>query len=357
MAQTDKKRLLVVMDWQPPSDWAFKIPLQRYFVVDVLHNQAPKNINSTWDKVFKLWMSYAVASVRAFVRLKRYNVVYSWHAVIGLFLAFWCRVLHISSPDIVLAQVILPERGDNLAQRLRRWFVSFCLKRIAVVVVYSSVEVEKYERAFGNGITRFVFVPLGIEIPEATPAQEQPYLFSGGRSNRDYLTLIQAVRNIDVPLTIVAQKYNIPEGPLPQHIDVRYGVFGDEFDRLLAQAALVVIPLERPDESSGQLVLLRAMAFGKAIIVTANRGIEDYIQDGENVCVVPPHDVEGLERAIVSLMNSPEERQRLGAAARQQVKRFSISQQAETIADLLYQRAYSARPALFSPLSAGHHET
>ena len=76
MAQTDKKRLLVVMDWQPPSDWAFKIPLQRYFVVDVLHNQAPKNINSTWDKVFKLWMSYAVASVRAFVRLKRYNVVY-----------------------------------------------------------------------------------------------------------------------------------------------------------------------------------------------------------------------------------------------------------------------------------------
>ncbi len=354
MFSPNNKKLLLVMDWEPPDDWPFLTPLQRFFDVEILHVSAPKNINSAFEKVTRLWKSYAVASIRAVSRLKQNHAVYSWHAVIGLFLAFWCRLLRISSPSIVLAQLILPERPKTVSQKLRRWFVTFSLKRVDVVVVYSQIEVEKYESLYGNAKTHFVFVPLGIDFPQNIVTREKEYIFSGGRSNRDYSTLIQAAHAIKTPVVIVAQKYNIPKIELPPHVQLQYGVFGDEFDKLLAHASVVVIPLDRPDESSGQLVLLRAMAMGKAIVVTANRGIDDYITN-EAVMVIPPHDSKRLADAVITLLSHSEKRQEMGARAQKVVAQFSTSNQAERIAELLYEYT-QPEIAVVSQKYVGHHE-
>lgn len=61
---------------------------------------------------------------------------------------------------------------------------------------------------------------------------------------------------------------------------------GDEYLRELSNCYAVIVPLKDTDISSGQLVLLQAMMFGKPIIVTQNDTVSDYVQDGFNGLII-----------------------------------------------------------------------
>ena len=333
--QNIKPKLLIVMDWQPGPAWVFQRELQKHFDTDVLSSRAPKSFQSRFEKIFGLWKSYAGTALRALRCAGQYDVVYAWHAVIGLMLASLCRLLQIKKPAIVVAQLIVPQKKESVTQRLKTAFTRYALHRVDCVIVYSSIEVEQFVQEFGNGRTRFQFTPLGIDALPPLKVEDNGYIFAGGRSNRDYTTLIKAMKALDYPLHIAAQRFNIPDTQLPVNVHTHFNAFGQDFLDLLAGAALVVIPLDRPDESSGQLVLLQAMALGKAIIITQNRGVADYYHGGESVILVPPHDVALLEKEIARLMREPEERQRLGKNAAKKAAEFTLHAQAKNVADIL----------------------
>ena len=65
------------------------------------------------------------------------------------------------------------------------------------------------------------------------------------------------------------------------------------------------------------LVLLEAMALGKAIVATDIGGVRESITDGEHGLVVPARDPEALARATLRFLTEPELRARMGAAARE----------------------------------------
>ncbi|MBN1559553.1 glycosyltransferase family 4 protein [candidate division KSB1 bacterium] len=330
-----KKRLLVLMDWQPPEDWIFKKQLDLHFHTDIFFDVTQKGYNSTLEKVLGLWRSYVATSVKGFWAIKNYDIVYAWHAVMGLVLAFLCRFLRVRRPKIIIAQLIIPKRPTSLNQTLRECFIRYSLKRVDSVIVYSTIEAEQFENRYGNGHTTFTFLPLGIELSNHRPPSDEFYIFSGGRSNRDYSTLVKAAEGLPYPVKIATGRFNLSDLELPENVEAIFGVYGENFNRLLAAATIVVIPLERADESSGQLVLLNAMAFGKPIIITKSRGVEDYIRDGETVITVPHRNAFALRTEIENLLNSPQERLKLGMAAKESVMNYSIARQAERVAALL----------------------
>jgi len=72
-------------------------------------------------------------------------------------------------------------------------------------------------------------------------------------------------------------------------------------------------------------VLVEAMACGLPVVTTDAGGITDLVADGENGIVATPHDVENIASALARLVDSADERRRLGAAARQTVEdRFDL---------------------------------
>lgn len=325
------------MDWSPPEDWIFKKQLDHYFYTDIFFDNTKKGYNSTLEKIVALWRSYVLTGLSAFFKIRDYDLVYAWHAVMGLVVAFLCRLLHVKRPKIVIAQLIIPKRPATLNQYLRETFIRYALKRVETVIVYSTIEAEKFAERYGNGFTTFTFLPLGIELSNHRPASDEHYIFSGGRSNRDYATLVKAVNGLNFKVKIAAQRFNVSELTLPENVETYFDVYGENFNRLLAGATIVVIPLERADESSGQLVLLNAMAFGKPIIITKSRGVEDYIRDGQNVITIPRQNTFALRTELDGLLNSAEERRRLGTRAKESVKSFTLAKQAERVAALLDQ--------------------
>jgi glycosyltransferase involved in cell wall biosynthesis len=62
--------------------------------------------------------------------------------------------------------------------------------------------------------------------------------------------------------------------------------------------------------------IIEGMSLGKPAVVTSVGGIPEVVTHGETGLIVPPGDIDGLEGAILRLLDSPAEAARLGAGAR-----------------------------------------
>lgn len=84
------------------------------------------------------------------------------------------------------------------------------------------------------------------------------------------------------------------------------------------------------------LVVNEAMACGLPIIASDVAGcIPDLVQDGWNGFVVRPHDVEGLVRAMKSVLDDPESARQMGSRSEQRVQEYTPETWAEGIVQAL----------------------
>jgi glycosyltransferase involved in cell wall biosynthesis len=78
-----------------------------------------------------------------------------------------------------------------------------------------------------------------------------------------------------------------------------------------------------PSHSEGSpLVLLEAMAAGRAIVATAVGGVPETVVDGVSALLVAPHDVDGLTQAMASLHGDRVRRARLAKCASEALRNF-----------------------------------
>lgn len=145
---------------------------------------------------------------------------------------------------------------------------------------------------------------------------------------RDYPTLIEAVRGLNVSLTIAAsspwvytQGNGIAAQELPSNVVVTRCNYPQLRD-LYARSLFVAIPLVGSQAQSGSLVMYEAMAMGKAVIATRTEGQEalNIVTEGETGYYVRPGDVQGWREIIAHLCNHPEEALRMGRQAREMVE-------------------------------------
>jgi phosphatidylinositol alpha-mannosyltransferase len=97
-------------------------------------------------------------------------------------------------------------------------------------------------------------------------------------------------------------------------------------------------------ESFG-IVLLEAMASGVAIVASDISGYRHVLTNDREGIAVPPADEEALARALIRLLESPDERQRLGANGRATAQRYAWSEVSKLLVsyyeDLLARRQAS----------------
>jgi glycosyltransferase involved in cell wall biosynthesis len=114
--------------------------------------------------------------------------------------------------------------------------------------------------------------------------------------------------------------------------------FRRDLDRLMAAADVFVLPSTREGLS---LALLEAMSRSLVPVVAAGPGNPEAV--GDTGIVVAPGDVQALAAALAALAGDPEERSRLGAAARErQVSEFGVDRFLREVAGV-YERALAER--------------
>lgn len=207
------------------------------------------------------------------------------------------------------------------------WFIwKSLIKRIDRVLVQSTFEVILYSKLFGVPGEKFIFVPVAVETASNYIGPSAGgYLFSAGRTNRDYGTLLEALTNVIMPYVIVTgskDKYLL--GKLPAHARVYSDLDKQRYNQLLAGSRLVIITLKNGASSRGQVVLLEAMALGKPVICSDVPGVRDYVVENVNCRLVPPEDAAALKEKISGLLNSEPDLQRIGRGGYESIaKKFS----------------------------------
>jgi glycosyltransferase involved in cell wall biosynthesis len=100
--------------------------------------------------------------------------------------------------------------------------------------------------------------------------------------------------------------------------------------RLMA-ACDVVCHTSRSPEPFG-LVIVEAMALGRAVIATAGGGASEIVSSESIGALVPPEDPAALARQMVALIDDPERRRSIGAGSREHVRaNFSIETMASNL--------------------------
>jgi glycosyltransferase involved in cell wall biosynthesis len=272
---------------------------------------------------------------------------------------------HIAIPlDLMLtavgASIVHVTIGHRLStpkkRPLFRWLrVHTHITRIAL---HSKLQYEIATSDLGIPKDQLTVIPwqadTGFWYPRPVP--EERLVSSAGLEHRDYSTLFRAVDGLDAHVVVGAASHWSRQANTALAAERPSNVTVGSFDYaglrdVFARSAVVVVPLFDVDFQAGITTILEAMAMGKAVIVTRTAGQTDVIEDRRfgtwqpsagarsmsllrelaeqsgvpvepNGLYVPPSDPAALRRAIEYLLDHPDERARLGAAARRTVERF-----------------------------------
>ena len=198
-------------------------------------------------------------------------------------------------------------------------------------IVPSPLQRRFLEERLGIAPERFVDVRWPVDTNFWRPMEGAGDLIcSVGQEMRDYGTLIEALRPLDVRCHIAAGagafqatssrwwSDDVDESSLPPGVTLGSKSSSD-LRALYARSRFVVIPLRPTDHDNGNTAILEAFAMGKAVICTDTPGLTGLVEDGVNCLRVPPFDVGALREAIRELWDDEEKSSRLGAAGREAV--------------------------------------
>ncbi|MDO5646747.1 glycosyltransferase [Paracoccus sp. (in: a-proteobacteria)] len=188
-------------------------------------------------------------------------------------------------------------------------------RRAAALVVHSTAEIAFYARAFGLAPDRLRFIPYQQGELTAAEPDECFDLVAMGSAGRDYAALCDAVRGTGLRVLVIAKPSALNGIDIPDEVECRADLTLPECHSLSLSAPLAVLPVSETSSAAGQVTVLIAMAQGRAIIATRCPGTEDYLTDGVDSVLVPPHDSGALRDAILALHSDPDRASRLGQAA------------------------------------------
>lgn len=149
--------------------------------------------------------------------------------------------------------------------------------------------------------------------PGATsPHKRRPIIASTGLEKRNYKILAEATKDLDVDVKIssfskdaVAVARAFPE-TLPKNMSSQFYEWPDLL-QLYRDADIVAVPLADNKFCAGLTCMLEAMACRRPVVITRTQGLMDYIAPPGIVTVVNPGDAADLQKAIVHLLNHPQE--------------------------------------------------
>jgi glycosyltransferase involved in cell wall biosynthesis len=159
-------------------------------------------------------------------------------------------------------------------------------------------------------------IDTGFFRPMDVPAGD--YIFSIGQDvGRDHATLLAAMEGVPAELKLRTSR------PLPAETDqmTNLTVLREQVDDralrdLYAGCRFVVAPLLPTANANGVTTIQEAGAMGKALVVTDNPAIREFIVPDETCLMVPCEDSAAMRGAILRLLNDPGLCEQLGRSAR-----------------------------------------
>ncbi len=238
------------------------------------------------------YLSYVFVPLYILIFAKQYDYIVSWQQFYGLFYAFWCNLFKLKKKKmLIIMTFIYKEKKGSIGKiyfRIMRKIVKSGY--VDAFVCFSDMECQEYANIFG--VDKYCFYPCRLSVDDCFDdftkfIGQGDYYLAAGRSNRDYDFLCDAFEKFpDRKLIIICDKYRAKKHY--NNIIIWNHTYGDEYFKCLAGCKAVIIPLNKDVEiSSGQLVAIQGMMFGKVVVATENKQMKEYINHAVNGFLIP----------------------------------------------------------------------
>ncbi|MCX2574020.1 glycosyltransferase [Pedobacter sandarakinus] len=219
---------------------------------------------------------------------------------------FYCLITRIfpREEQVTIAGFLFEDKSNKFYLRARKAFVNFSYKNTDRIIVYSNNEVKYYSTIFPSLTKKFYFVEYGrdFDIFEENVYQfESNYYSSGGVSNRDFVTLLEASKLLlskypQLVCNIATRPQGIAAESAPENVNVLYNIRIDTFGSFLKKSLFVVLPLANTKLSAGHMALLEAMSLGKVILITDIPSVRDYVNECQVFFYAPENPMDLAEK-------------------------------------------------------------
>jgi glycosyltransferase involved in cell wall biosynthesis len=277
-----------------------------------------------------------VSAFRRLLRLLREERIGLIHAHLA-YASIWGALAGRITGIPCVATLHVPPSGAAPWSRegVRESLMARTLNRYAKrVIAVSAAAREAWIARGGLKASKVVVVGNGIEVDAFNPGSHRGMVVttvSVLREGKGIEVLLDAIPSV-LARHPGARFLLAGDGPLREplaarasHLEdrVTWAGFRRDVPELLAASDLFVLPSLA---DAYPTALMEAMAAGLPVVSTRVGGIPEIVDDGRTGRLVPPGDAEALARAISDLLDSPEKREALGRAARQEAeRRFSTA--------------------------------
>ena len=263
----------------------------------------------------------AVMAWACFRARRRYSTVFTDSEGAGLLYAALAGFGRRRGTHVMIGHR-LSTRSKTLLHRVLR-----LRRRIDHVVVYASAQRDVAVEQLGYDPDHVTLIPFMVDTAwwrrDAAEGRSaaRPTICSVGQEWRDYHTLVEAVRGVDVDVVIAAASPWSRRPDAARELDIPDNVHVtklSQFDlrQLYGDSDFVVVPVEETDFQAGITTILEAMSMGLAVVCSRTAGQTDTVVDGVNGLLVAPGDAAALRAAIERLLHDPELAAQLGANGR-----------------------------------------
>ncbi len=264
------------------------------------------------------YLKYAFVPFLYFLRRKKYDKIIAWQQFYGLFFAFYCRLFRVKKVNQLIVMTFIYKEKKGMVGVLYRKFFDYVVhsKYIDGFTCVATIECENYSKIFKEPIERFHYIQWGLAdfSLEYDCTKNLGYVFSAGRSNRDWEFLFDALGNSKFQGKMICAEGNY-QGKY-NNLEVLANIGDPEYYSVLAGSTCVVISIKDCTISAGQITLIQAMQFGKPVILTQSDGLtNDYVINGENGIIVSK-EKEALLSAIEQIYSNKELYQKLSQNGR-----------------------------------------
>ena len=336
-----EKRNIILMDSDEFEGEEFKLAIERVtgngWDIIVKHCNVPQNKLENLVRYLK----YIFVPFGICIRRKKYKNIIAWQQFFGIFYAFWCELFHVKKCNNVYVMMLIYNEKKGWIGKVYRWLYHKALHSSYIEFFTCGAEKERgeYIKLFGLPDDRIMYVPWGItdysKFYEIVPSNEK-YILSAGRSNRDWDFIVSSLKNTDYSVKIVNSE-TIRD--LPGNFEQFTNITRNNYFELLAKAYCVVIAVDNPVISSGQLALIEALQFGKPVIATKSEGLtRNYIENNNNGIVIEKDRWE-LLRALELIYTQDQKYNLIRSKGRQYYEdKLSNSRMGIDIANIILQR-------------------
>ena len=182
-------------------------------------------------------------------------------------------------------------------------------------------------------LSKCTFIPFKVNYweklsPEDQSSEVEEYIFTAGRSYRDFPTFIEAMRRVDYPGLLLYEEAallkrsatDVDLSNLPANLVAAKNEGEQSWVEHIRRAKIVVIPLlPSTMYAPGLSLYLMAMAMKKCVIVTEGLATRGMLTD--EAVIVAPKDPEAMAAAIARVWNDDVLRNQTAEAGRRYAER------------------------------------